>query len=80
MLNHATVYVADLDAGGTRIINSQHFTLDESFDIQDFSTKHISRPLRLMRAMDLQPEHRETRFRKRRLQASRYLEEDNAHS
>ena len=28
----ATVYVADLDAGGSRIINPRHFTLDEGFD------------------------------------------------
>lgn len=28
----ATVYVADLDAEGSRIINPRHFTLDEGFD------------------------------------------------
>ena len=26
------MYVADLDAGGSRIINPRHFTLDEGFD------------------------------------------------
>jgi Tol biopolymer transport system component len=35
MLNHATVYVADLQVGGTRILNSRHFTLDESFAFQE---------------------------------------------
>ena len=34
----ATVYVADLDAGGSRIINPWHFTLDEGFDFpQDWT-------------------------------------------
>ncbi len=28
----STVYVADLEAGGSRIINPRHFTLDEGFD------------------------------------------------
>jgi eukaryotic-like serine/threonine-protein kinase len=36
--NHATIYVADLEAGGSRIRNSRHFTLDESMNFpQDWT-------------------------------------------
>ncbi len=36
--NDWTVYVADLEAGGTRISNTRHFTLDESTDfLQDWT-------------------------------------------
>jgi serine/threonine protein kinase len=36
--NHATIYVADLEAGGARIRNSRHFTLDESMNFpQDWT-------------------------------------------
>jgi eukaryotic-like serine/threonine-protein kinase len=30
--SHFTIYMADLDAGGTRVISSKHFTLNESRD------------------------------------------------
>jgi serine/threonine protein kinase len=36
--NHGTIYVADLEAGGTRLRNSRNFTLDESDnDLQDWT-------------------------------------------